>query len=380
MLTETHQIISNEDAHRLWAPYGERGLSPEYGLLNLDTITPREAYAILKGSSEEDWREVHEIVEQEGLDWSGLSSEFPEESLKSEKVKAIFARSHEAQQAEATEQREQWLGAKGRQLLRTVGTAAYRLCGEGLITPPQLDFVQQNLTQADGTPTIQITPMTYLELERQSLACDNVEANLSVGGFVDYGLGIQYLPVTHQGIFGAADTLTLVHESVHATMQGMELVDTTRVDGWRFPFPSVHGLRVFEPTSEMPNGDNEFALCENMESNEGWTDFMGRAIMGVMPELGRVPVYGDDELYTKWASHIQYLNKNYPKVYRALTNAVFTQATPQEPLAKREALAAMNYCADKEFGIPGALNALFLASGSISDVFPKRAGRGVKQA
>ncbi len=370
MTSEIIGLIENQDAYKMWADYGKRGMDESYGLLDESRMSEREAFGILKGSSSEDQITIVKRVLKQGGGWNGELEEAAAIGLNIPEVVDILAQSHETQQSRAEVARGEWFGNRGRQFLNLIETAAIRLREEGLLTVNELDYVMQTAKSSEGTPTIQVTPTTFLERERQSLEYDGVGADFRMAGFVDYRLGIQYLPIRLAAQEQNGDTLSMVHESVHGNMQALEILEMTRSDGWRLPFPRIHGIRITEPNLDEADDKMDFSSVENMEINEGWTEFTARAIMRVIPEFGKAPIYPDDDIYSRWANDIGTLHKNYPTVYKAITRAIFTTATRQRPFAKIEAISDMHAQADKALGSAGSLRKHFLESGkAITGVF-----------
>lgn len=215
---------------------------------------------------------------------------------------------------------------------------------------------------------MQYTPMSRLEYGRLALKYDQEEASLTGNDNTDFSLGILRSAITLRKDTRPWRVHNRVHESVHGNFSGIEAWDITRDDGWRHPEAVVIGHFAYEPATEVKAGD-DFSDVVNCEVNEGWTEFIARALMRVDPTLG-APLSLKDG-YGKWAKTMAKIHKNEPELFSVITDAALVEATPQEPDAKREALASMHEYARKR--LRGAtLTDLFLENGgSILDIHTK---------
>ena len=366
MAGEIYRLITREDAWRMWKPYGER--IDIDGSLDIDNITPFEAESIFLGASADTqvrayryfYDEIREDVEPWWADLRPLIAKgAPGELLD------ILLESHQIQQAKAEFLRQRAI-ERGSDLVRLLSQAAHLMAEEDTLTHAQADKVDEWLIAPDGTPFVQYTPMSKLELGRIEVALINKEPAEPMQYATDLSTG------TIWSVIGLSKTSVSyrrhnrVHESVHSNFAGLEVYDITQDDGRRSPRPTSQGMYV-ENIPITPDRDNSYGDVDNAEVTEGWTEYIAIEAMRLVSALGR-PLQGRQGGYEAWQQNVGELRKTYPELYRRITDAMFAESTPSQPNSKREVIADTKAYADMVLGTDDSLTKWFRAvGGSLGD-------------
>jgi len=377
MAGEIHGLISREHAWRMWGSFGER-VALE-GSLDPSNITPFEAVQVAWGADSETQGRIYNFyrnADNRQYWLKGLPDKITQDP--DPKLIDLLWESNEKQRKLAEQERQKAI-EEGLAFVGLLSTAMTSLIQEDVLTPSEVKSTQEWMIGPDDLPYMQHTPMSQLEYARSGVKYDNETPDLMYTDCTDFSLGIIRSALNLQG--GSLDKKKRIynklHESIHANCSGVEIYDITREDGWRHPEATVISHFAYEPTVKICAGD-DFSKVENAEVAEGWDDFITRELIRVEPRLGH-PL-GNAHGYP-WAETNGRIKKDRPKLFRAITKAALVEATPNNPHAKREALADLHAYADNVLGQPNVLNELFVSNGgSLLDIFTKgKAKAAIKQ-
>jgi hypothetical protein len=357
MSGEIHGLISREDAWRRWRPYGDR--VDLHGSVTPDTLTNGEALQILLGA---DYDTQDRILDY----WYDANDQRPwyagisDVDLGAEPRLVDMLVASNEKQRQCAEQKRAKATDDGPAFAKKLGKGVVKLQRQGMLRPWHVDSIQSWLTAPDGLPYMQYTPMSQLEYARLALKYDNEVPSVKSSDCTDFYLGILR---STSGAVPKTDTFALhnrVHESVHGSLSGLEIYDITDDKGQRGPTATVVGTFAYEPSTEIVDGD-DYSDVENAELNEGWTDFIARSLIHANSRLGKI--YTDSEGYDAWAKTMGTIYSQSPDLYLAITDAILTEATPNDPDSKRLAIADMHNYADRKLGAHNSLDTLFRTNG-----------------
>lgn len=365
MKGEIHGIISREEAWRMWAPYGERGVVS--GELNPDFLSPEEAIMITTGADDDTAWEIYSYFHEDGSAkrWHEELRDYVESGPEQGFMETIVDTNNRQLAAVRAARNEAFEGAVD--YVKTLGSSVLQLAHEGFWTAQQADKIIGHLVAPDGLPYIQYTPLTKLESCRLALMYNNREPDISIMDTTDLQLGMIKSSRSMHSRTLSVTRHNRAHEWVHA-LSGAELYDITRDDGQRLPDAIVIGHFAAEPSTEIGDG-NVYSEIANTEINEGWADYIALSLMDISPALGTPRDY--ESLYAKWAEITAGIRRNAPSVFRAITDAALAETNAHNPTAKREALARMHDIADHHYGAPKALTTRLQEVGSLTDIYPR---------
>lgn len=367
MTGEIHGIINRQQASSMWRANEDVALGLQ-GELVADNMTTYEATSVLFGASRDDRARVAKLLspptklwqrKDKRPDYLKLADAIANDNVSPELEDCLLA-SNNAQQAFALEQREE-VAQREPGYLRLFGETLFKLCDEGLLTSVHTEIMESRLWSSDGSPFMPMVAMTQLEAARLVARVDGLSS------FSD-----EIAPVTNEqtdfnlGIIWSGLSLirkdqrspipdNRVHEEFHV-IQGAELQDITREDGWRRPEATMSGLLSCPPSTELTAG-NDFSQAEDVEVTEGFTEFLAREAMRLTPRLG-TPTTIDNPV-SRWADQISRMRQRFPQLFRAVCDVAIMDATSGIPNLKRQALDELRVYADKQSGIVDALRAPF---------------------
>jgi len=370
MAGEIHGIISREDAGRMWKPYGERVIDELDGLLDPDNITPMEAVNVTLGSNPDMQWKIKGKVDPERTNpkWFAQVKTIAEKGIDEEFVKLLVESNDYQNAAVAVERREAI--DKGPQFIECIAKTVIALAEKGVWTPRQAEAIIERFYGPDGLPYMQYTPMTQLQFARFCLEVEKEEPSENFGDAPDFRFGIIHSAHRLHPACIRVGKHIKVHELVHAFVVGTEIYDVTRVDGMRYPQATVVGNFALEPTVEIGAGDDHSDI-ENSEIDEGWSDNVAQVLMLATKGLKSYALRPGANSYTPFVKSMRGVMKERPKVAAEITRSALVITTPDQPDAKREVMARMHHVADKEYGIPNALDAIFQQERTIFDIYSK---------
>lgn len=358
---QLHGIISREDAWRMWAPYGERHLTLN-SELDIYEASEEELKSVYDGSTIRVADRLANLGDAIDTAADGIAEELVEQYYD------LLQQSNVRQTERVVKKRERILDTE-HDFVKTIERGVAGLAREGLFTREQAEKLQGWLWAPDGTPYVQHVPLTRLEYAR---LCFQYDREYPSGNSENATFFVNGTTVSVHRLYKAARRAPVhgrVHETVHAMLSGLEIYDTTRVDGLRYPQASVIGTCVAPPTVEVIAG-SDAGSCDNSELNEGWTDLIARELMRVEPALG-TPME-KTEGYGEWATTMGRLAVDHPKLYRMITNATLLDVEEVGRDAKHGAIEDTKNYADKVLDEKDALTKRFQASGGkYNDVHAK---------
>jgi hypothetical protein len=362
MAGEIHGVISRQEAWSRWRPYGERSRldSPLDSEIDPDSLSPEDVLAITEHAD----FDTRDQIYWELPDDESQADDYQENLVRHVRRRGLTGRmpglvlaTHRRQERQARIWREQLLDEEPSRLVR-IRNAVSELTKDGLISRSQADEINERCIAPDGEPLFEPTAMSALHVRRWDEELRGVVPVAYPEAGTDFHHGAAVFVANDEPQNHPHFRHNRVHEGVHCFIQGSELYDITDSNGVRTPQATVVGTFNLMPSTEVAD-PCDLSEVSDVELGEGLTEFVTRALVGVDGRLGRLLPESRDSRYGSFSRAASRLQRRHPTVFREALDASIVEATPDDPYAKRSALRRMHEVADREMGMPNALDTIF---------------------
>lgn len=245
--------------------------------------------------------------------------------------------------------------------------ALTKLLKKGFFTRQEVEKMDQWLFAPDGNPYFQYAPMSRIELMRWLAQRDGSNLPIGMSHGTDFTSGIIFSCIRDEPIDRAMSLGSRIHESVHGHLSGIEAYEIQRKDGKRLPVATAVGLMATEPERSLsPGAGTDYSTEKDSAASEGLIEYITQQLCRVKPSLLQEPhrsfaAQGPNALrdqsgpYQTWCNRIQKLRVKSEPVFQAMMDAFLTEASKNQPTAKRDSIAAMHQSADATLGMSDAI-------------------------